>query len=187
MFWSNLSRQFFSANYIVVLEARRQVRLQTIQHSKISDIYHNCYLIPPPNSTKIFHVGKITKMRKEANKEKTRIELGTSITVKFREIDTRSGRGKTKGQRSTWLAACNSVLFFLFLTIELCINWFVTSLQLLFHAAVILSCCNLILIQNCYGCLIALRLQKTSNQKISCSSLLTKRWILWICSSNGCC
>ena len=99
MFWSNLSWKFFSAKYIIVLEARRQVRLHTIQHSKISNIYHNRYLIPPPNSTKIFHVGKITKMRKEGNKEKTKIELGTSVTVKFREIDTRLGRGKNKRKK----------------------------------------------------------------------------------------
>ena len=53
-------------------------------------------------------------------------------------------------------------------------------------------CCRIILLQteviaDFFGRLFSFRVQKTPSQTIPCGSLLTKKWILWFYSSNGCC
>ena len=49
---------------------------------------------PPLKLTKILHVGTMTKKRKEENQDKTRIGVGSSVTVKVGEIDEKIREGK---------------------------------------------------------------------------------------------
>ena len=53
----------------------------------------------PPKSTNSFYVVIITKRRKEANRDKTKIRVGTSGTVKVGEIDEKIREGESRSMR----------------------------------------------------------------------------------------
>ena len=66
-------------------------------------------------STKSFPVGQIIKRRKEENRDKTRIVVGTSVSVKVKEINEKIREGKIRSMRKElvglyYLAHINSVL-----------------------------------------------------------------------------
>ena len=71
--------------------------------STLLNIYHNSSSLTPPKSTKSFPVETITKRRKEAKRDKTKIGVGTSVTVKIRDIDEKTRDGKTRRMRRSWL------------------------------------------------------------------------------------
>ena len=50
-------------------------------------------LITPPKLTKSFHFGTLTKRRKKANQDKTKIGVGNSVTMKVGEIDEKIREG----------------------------------------------------------------------------------------------
>ena len=53
----------------------------------------------PPKSINSFHVGKITKSRKEAKRDRTNIRMGDSITVKVGDIDAKIREGEIRRTR----------------------------------------------------------------------------------------
>ena len=53
-------------------------------------------MLPPPKSTKIFPVGITTKRCKEAKRDKTKIGVGDSVTMKVEEIDEKNREGKIR-------------------------------------------------------------------------------------------
>ena len=71
-------------------------------------------LITSPKSTKSLPVGTIAKSRKKGNRNKTKIRVGTSVTVKVVYIDENIREGKIKRTRDELfgcLAHITSVLF----------------------------------------------------------------------------
>ena len=67
--------------------------------STLLNLYHNLSSLTPPKSTKSFPVETITKRRKEAKRDKTKIGVRTSVTVKIRDIDEKTRDGKTRRMR----------------------------------------------------------------------------------------
>ena len=111
---------------------------------------------------------------KETKRDKTNIGVGTSVAVKVELIDEKIREGKIRSMRKELVGWMQYSMVFLWLTTEVYINRLSDSLQLHFYAAVILYCCNYILLQMFSGCLIAFGVRYTSSQTISCSSLLKK-------------
>ena len=53
-------------------------------------------LITPPKLTKSFPVGALTKMRKKGKRNKTKIGVVNSVTMKVREIDDKIKEGESR-------------------------------------------------------------------------------------------
>ena len=81
-----MPEQFF-VGFCFLLELKKRF------DSTLSIRYHNSLSLTPPNSNNRFPVGKIMKRRKEAKRDKTKIGVGTSVTVKVGEIDEKIREG----------------------------------------------------------------------------------------------
>ena len=53
-------------------------------------------MLPPLKSTKICPVGTTNKRWKEAKRDKTKIGVGDSVTMKVQEIDEKNREGKIR-------------------------------------------------------------------------------------------
>ena len=91
-YWFSTLGQFFPGFYFLLgLEKRFDITL--------SNCYHNRSSLPPPKPTRSFPVGKTTKSRKEAKRDKTNTRVGTSVTVKVGEIDEKIREGESRRAR----------------------------------------------------------------------------------------